>query len=213
MTSNTYSLANTVSFLEAMLDAMGERHAVVASEECRESLRERFRRVVRLLKRLRAKHDLEQEAWSLLVASHHSASALPDWDPLTIGEHLPPQPENVFTRKSQPSNDEQLTGPWARFYSLSRLYAGRLNDLPAPVPFLAKVARLDVAIQVGRAGVTAFYVAVMDLWSRRHDILKSDAAIQQQPRRRRSIDRLFLALMRFVVGFFGSHKVDARNIP
>jgi len=33
------------------------------------------------------------------------------------------------------------------------------------------------------------------------------------PLHRRATERLFVALMRFVLGFFGSHKVDARNNP
>jgi hypothetical protein len=35
----------------------------------------------------------------------------------------------------------------------------------------------------------------------------------RQLKRRPSFDRLLQALMRFVAGFFGSHKVDARNNP
>lgn len=213
--SGSYSLATTVAYLETVLEAMGQGRVAASPDASRESLRERFRKAVRLLKRFKAEHAAEHEAWSFLVASHqHLASPLPNWEPLTDGARPAPEPGNVFTRKAQPSRDDLLSGTWAEFCSASGLYAGRLDDLPTPVPFFAKtVAALDVAIRVGRDGVTAVYAAVMDLWSRRHDILKSDGAAKRQPRRRRSLDRLYLALMRFVFGFFGSHKVDARNNP
>lgn len=211
MSSRSDSLSTTVSYLETVLEVMGHgRVVVVDPEETRESLRERFRKVVRLLKRFRAEHGSEQGSLSPPVAS----LAL-GWVPLNIGVRVAVQANNVFTRQSQPSSAELLSRAWAEFYASSSAYTDRLDDPPTPAPFLAKarVGTLDVAIQVGIHGMTAVYAAVMDLWSRRHDFLTSDSAIKQQPRRRRALDRLFLALMRFVVGFFGSHKVDARNNP
>lgn len=213
MTPNAWSLSVTVSYLETLLEVVGEGRDAVARGESRESLRERFRKVLRQLKRFKAENEAEHAAWSLLVASHQSTAILPDWKP-AIGRRPAAHPENVFTRNAPTSSDDLLASTWSELYSSSSPYTGRLGDLPAPVPFFSKaVATLDVAIRVGRDGVTAVYAAVMALWSRRHDILKSDAAAKQQPRRRRSLDRLHLALMRFVFGFFGSHKVDARNNP
>lgn len=212
--SGSYSLATTVSFLERMLEVVGKGCVVAVTDTSRESLRARFRKAVRLLNRFKAEHESEQMDWSLLVASHHSASSLRVYQAsLPISVRQVAQPGNVFTRKSQPASEElRFCGRAELCSSLS--IAEHLDDLPAPAPFFAKtVATLDLAIRMGHDGLTGVYVAVIDLWSRRHDIRRSDAAKQQQPRHRRFVDRLYLALMRFVFGFFGSHKVDARNNP
>jgi hypothetical protein len=199
--SGSYSLSTAVSHLETVLEVMGQGRVGVASDETRASLRERFRKLLRLFKRFKA--------------SHHQASPLPDWGPANFGAGPASQPGNIFTRKAHPAGGELLTGTWADSYSPARLYTGRLDDLPAPAPVFAKaqVAKLAVAIQVGIDGMTAVCAAVMDLWTRRHDILKSDAAIKPPQHGRHALERLFLALMRFALGFFGSHKVDARNNP
>jgi hypothetical protein len=213
--SGSYSLSTAVSHLETVLEVMGQGRVGVASDETRASLRERFRKLLRLFKRFKAEHDFEQQTWLMLVASHHQASPLPDWGPANFGAGPASQPGNIFTRKAHPAGGELLTGTWADSYSPARLYTGRLDDLPAPAPVFAKaqVAKLAVAIQVGIDGMTAVCAAVMDLWTRRHDILKSDAAIKPPQHGRHALERLFLALMRFALGFFGSHKVDARNNP
>lgn len=196
---NRSSLAATISSLEEVLVVVGQGYVATAvTDESRESLRERFRRVLRVLQRFQADAAAMQDALSRLPVSHRSAR----------------QPDNVFTQKAQPSGDELVRRTLAEFCSSSSLYAEGHHLLPASGPFFSKApATLDVAIQMSRDGMTAVVVALMDVWSRRHDILKSDAAPEQAPRRRRSLDRLYLALMRFDFGFFGSHKVDARNTP
>ena len=88
-----------------------------------------------------------------------------------------------------------------------------LPNATAPLLASTRVTQLDAALRIGLAGPWSFFQAVMDSWLRRHDVVAKPSNAYKRPRRRHAIDRLFLALMRFVFGFFGSHKVDARNNP
>ncbi|EHR69532.1 hypothetical protein BurJ1DRAFT_0650 [Burkholderiales bacterium JOSHI_001] len=197
-----------------MLDVAGHGRGTAASDDTRESLRVRFRKVTRLLRRWKAEVDEKQADWS--VSEFAGLSYLDGVKLLLVNAARQPLAlDNVFTQRPQPATFEALLGGWTCLTPpLTNHGTSRLDAQPAPVPFFAKaVAVLDVAIRVGHYGLTAVHAAVMDLWSRRHVIPKSDVAQTRQPRQRRAIDRLCLALMRFVVGFFGSHKVDARNNP
>ena len=217
--SHTSSLAVVVPVLETMLDVAGHGQGAAASDDTRESLRVRFRKVTRLLRRWKAEVDGKHAAWSVseLAASNQDGLSYLDGLKLLLANaaRQPLALDNVYTQRPQPATFEALLGGWTCLSPpLTNHGTGRLDALPAPAPFFAKaVAVLDVAIRVGHHGLTAVHAAVMDLWSRRHVIPKSDVAQTQQPRQRRAIDRLCLALMRFVVGFFGSRKVDARNNP
>jgi hypothetical protein len=79
-------------------------------------------------------------------------------------------------------------------------------------PFLGDT-RLDVALRLDREGPESFFKTAMAYWARRHDVVVKPGSPDKRPRRRLAIDPLFQALMRFVFGFFGSNKVDARNNP
>jgi hypothetical protein len=221
--SSASTLAVVVPVLETVvLYFAGHGRQAEAPDDTRESLRVRLRKATQLLRRWQAEVDGDQAEWPLSVVTGPNQGPMSYLDGakliLANGARQSSALDNIFTPRSRPAQAvkpksffDDMTGSSVLLMDHS---TGRQGGLPARAPFATKAAAaLDVAIQVGQHGLTAAYTAVMDLWFSRHDVPKSDAAKTQQPRQRRAIERLCLALMRFVVGFFGSHKIDARNNP
>ena len=218
MASGNYSLATTVSFLEAVLRAVGHEPVVVASEETRESLRERLRSAVRLIKRFRVYGDLR------LQGSSVASAPLLGWlgpgncssDQSSFCDIPSVQPYNCFT-PNPPVSPETDFRSLADVYIAPGFYSppSEIYERVSLTPFGARAPStiFDVAMRVAVDGITCVLAAVMDIWSLRHHVVSSPSSDKRKSRRRRSLDRLFLALMRFAFGFFGSHKVDARNNP
>jgi hypothetical protein len=204
--------------METMLHVAGHGQGATASEDTRESLRVRFRNATRQLRRWKSEVDSKQADLQLSVVALSNREGMSYLSGLELilanGARQRSALDDFFAERRQAANHEaffrDLTGS-SPF--LTDRGTDRLASLPARAPFTKALEPLDVAISVGHHGLTAVYATVMDLWSRRHVIPRSDASKTQQPRQRRSIGRLCLALMRFVVGFFGSRKVDARNNP
>lgn len=213
--SRSSPLAVVIPVLETMLHVAGQRQGAGASDDTRESLRARMRRLQDRMKQWRAEHSEFEARSSLLADTRRSASPVVEsWFPLAIAAR-PAQPDNVFTLRPQPAKLQALFGDFTgTSLTLMDHGAGRLGRMPARAPFFDKVVEaLDIALRIGQYGLTAVYTAVMDLWFHRHDVPGAAAGQAQQPRQRRAIECLCLAMMRFVVGFFGSRKVDARNNP
>lgn len=221
MTSGTYSLATTVSFLEAVVQAVDHEAAADTSTETRTSLRERFRRAVRLLKRFKATQDLRREGSSI------AATSMLGWlEPSNcfsersergfFGDILSRQHHNYFA-SSPPAFPETQSSACADICFPPGFCASQseLDNRVALRPIFGEAPPtiFDAAMGVAVDGFMRVYAAVMDLWSRRHDVVSSSASNKRRPHRSRALDRLFLALMRFAFGFFGTHKVDARNNP
>lgn len=186
MTSNTYSAANMASFLESMLWALGREKTDV-----RAMSRSETKKLLR---------ELERECQGVLKVGSASVA----------------QPADGCASFSSMLIREKSRAIW-ECVTQSDLYA---IDGLAPVgcespPFLGGVqsTKLDVALRIGRDGPVSFFESVLAYWARRHEVAPKTSSPDKRPRRRRAVDRLFLALMRFVFGFFGSHKVDARNTP
>jgi hypothetical protein len=70
-----------------------------------------------------------------------------------------------------------------------------------------------MALTVGLEGVERLLQRMEESWDRRHDAGSSPQYRIRSPKRRSAIDRLRMALLRFVGGFFGTHKLDERNNP
>lgn len=191
MTTNTYPLGTMVSFLESMLTAFGHAQPS-AGESTRSALRKRLRELTRLSERLlkREPSDAPPLFTSDIENGANCNSSLLLQGSYATSTRLVRVPVDVC------DIDEVIVG-W---------------ETP---PFLGDVrtTRLDVALRIDRDGRASFFESVMAYWARRHDVADKASSSDKRPRRRRALDRLFLALMRFVFGFFGSHKVDARNNP
>lgn len=188
MASNTYSLDTMVSFLEAALSAAGHAQPAAATSS-RGALKKRFR-------------ELKQRYERLLMPSRDA------------GLPVAPAPEDrigsgVFLQGSY-AYSTCVVGLPAGVYDVDEV----LTSWTAP-PFLGdtRATQLDVALRIDRNGPESFFESLMAYWAHRHEVTAKKASPDKRPRRRRALDRLFLALMRFVFGFFGSHKVDARNNP
>ena len=194
MAANTYSLDATVSFLESVLGVVG--HAPPAEPaSTREALRKRFRKLKRLYEKL------ERDVWP-------GAAPMPSApDAVVVAD---------FYVSSQPLF---VQGSYAMSTRVSLLSGGNEVDEVASgwatPPFLGgnALTQLDVALRFTREGPESFFDTVMAYWARRHDVVVKPGSPDKRPERRFAITRLFQALMRFVFGFFGNHKVDARNNP
>lgn len=218
MSANKYSLASIVSYLETVLRAVGQELPADVSMETRESLRERFRKASRLLARINAKQALAHDECA------PSASSRFAW--LGIGHRVSEhtgiddvagrQPHNCFAPSTTAARGAHAN-PWAdfSFTPSNSTHQAELHRRPALPTSFAKAHPMlfDVAMRVAVDGFTCVYAAVMSLWSERHDVGNQPAAGKRQHHRRSALDRLSLALMRVALGFFGSHKVDARNNP
>lgn len=217
MVPGSYSLATTVSFLEAMLNAVGYQPLVDVEVGTRESLRERFRKSVRLLNRFRAEQAFDQDSWSIstILTPGYAAGVLRHDQQRRLCEGYS-RLAGMCCATGALSVYEVQAGTYGDRSGLPRFYDSQVafDDLAVSTPVYAKAppTLFDVAMRVAVEGITSVYAAVMDLWSCRHDDVPS-ATSKKQPGRRRALDRFFLALMRFAFGFFGSHKVDARNNP
>jgi hypothetical protein len=188
LASNTYSLETMVSFLEAALSSAGHAQPAAATSS-RGALKKRFREL-----RLRYERLL-----------------MPSWD---AGLPVVPAPEDRI------SSGVFLQGS----YACSTCVVGLPADVcdvdevltswvAPPLVGSTRATRLDVALRIDRDSPESFFESLMTYWARRHEVTAKTVSPDKRPRRRRALDRLFLALMRFVFGFFGSHKVDARNNP
>lgn len=203
MSRNAYPLRSIVFFMETSLTAMGEQTPATASVSSRGELRARFRGLARLFKE--KKRQADPQTWSRIAD---------------------------FATDSQPKRDsgcfEACQGVWGEEKSTAVCVSSsdsvfRRPDLVAePTPNFSKslfVAYTQAALpssvtaKLRLEGVTEFFLAVMELWARRHDAVSPADLKKQPPRRQRAVERLCEAVMRYVFGFFGSHKVDARNTP
>jgi hypothetical protein len=210
--STGYTLEATVSFLETTLSAWGEPSSVEKEPWTREELRKRYRKLLRIFRRLNAEQG-QYDTFSSRPAEPAPVDYF--WPGLTpsSGHHGAASPSDIFFVQGSIALETRIDP------MLSDVNGSPFDvDVVAmlrPAPFLAntQISRLNTALWLGREGVVSVFEAAMDFWSRRHDIVAKPANPDKRPRRRRAIDRLFLALMRFAFGFFGSHKVDARNNP
>lgn len=191
--SNTYSLDAMVSFLEAALSAAGHAQPAAATSS-RGALKKRFR-------------ELKQRYEQLLQQGLWSAGAVPSPIVATTSDDIRDAP---FFMQGSYSYSTRVVGPRAGGYDVDKVV-----DSWATPPFLGstRATQLDVALRIDRDGAESFFESVMANWARRDEVTAKTASPDKRPRRRRALDRLLLALMRFVRGFFGSHKVDARNNP
>jgi len=210
--STSYTLEATVSFLETTLSPWSEPPAVEKEPWTREELRQRYRKLMRIFRRLHAEHG-QCDTFSSRLAEPAPVDHF--WSGLTpsSGQQDAGSPSKIFLVQGSFALETRIDP------MLSDVYGSPFDvDVVAmlrPAPFLAntQITRLNTALWLGREGVVSVFEAAMDFWSRRHDIVAKPANPDKRARRRRAIDRLFLALMRFAFGFFGSHKVDARNNP
>jgi hypothetical protein len=193
MASNTYPLHAMVSFLEAALSVSG-RALPDAASSSRKALKKRLCKLRHLSEQLH-----EKGVWS---ASATSAPVV-----TTRAGNVTARP--TFMQGSY-AVSTRVVSLCTGGYDIDEALAG----WTAP-PFLGdtRATELDVALRIERDGPQSFFESVMAYWERRHQVTAKAASPDKRPRRRLALDRLFLALMRFILGFFGSHKVDARNNP
>ena len=184
MSANAYSLESVVSFLESTLGSFGMPKSEEPAEG-RLELRRRYRQMQKAAERLSR-------------------------------ESLQP-PSRYWER--YPGLDQDPESMVSRLYGAdSTIGSERGYDVAYPPghcsPFVAdtQVTQLNSALRIAFGGLTTFFRSVVDSWSRSLEVDRPGSN-PSRPLRRLADDRLYLALMRFVFGFFGSHKVDARNNP
>lgn len=192
MASNTYSLSALVLFLEAALSAMG--HAQPSEPtSTRRPLKTRFRKLRRLYERLLRDSDWPVRACVALTTDSGCS---------TSGAYL----QGSF------SNSTRVVGLLPSNCDVDEVLVG-VGSAALPWRHQGHAFRLDVALRLDREGPESFFESLMSYWALRHKVVTKTASPDKRSRRRRALDRLFMALMRSVFGFFGSHKVDARNNP
>jgi len=147
--------------------------------------------------------DLEADSWLEHTRQRRAAEV---WrsDPwgFDVREHA-----SVLYPYIGDSTTAQITG--TLFLQTAPQELLRNADLPA---FRRKPLELDLLF--ARLNVFDALEAAMTRWSRRHDASRSSGRTYRKSRAQGgNVFRRLIALLRFVAGFFGSHKVDARNNP
>lgn len=190
---NVYSIDAIASWLMAtdhldcevaQVRAQVEHHRQIQAWNGR---KETFRQMRRLLRALRLR-ELDESA-RLLVRS-------------TVSLRTEPEHKSTWQLSTAVSRWAPIdVDAWLRWSD------SNAHRMPEP----AALGPLGVAIQAGLVGVERVAQAVEQ--ARCHDIVARPCTPHRRRSGRRSFTRLLLALMHFVAGFFGSHKVDARNNP
>ena len=196
MSANDYSLQSVVAFLEASLSSCFGVSKGDEAPEGRLALRRRYRELKKLAKRISrdSRDTVLAPPWFLQNTIPGAVEAAPP----PIGLYG----LSIFAATAESRSLHSWSGRDLRYAS------GHISPLVADT----QATPIDSALRIAFGGLSAFFYAVADSWSRSLSV-EAPASIASRPLRRPADDRLYLALMRFVFGFFGSHKVDARNNP
>lgn len=197
MSANVYSLQSVVAFLEASLSSCFGVSKGDEAPEGRVELRKRYRELRKIAKRLsRDSSETVSEPSEWWFVRNTVPGAIEVTPQIDLGRL------SIFAADAETRSDDSWSGSYLRYGS------GHISPLVADT----QATPLDSALRIAFGGLRSFVWAVTDSWSRSLSV-EAPACIASRPLRRLADDRLYLALMRFVFGFFGSHKVDARNSP